>query len=226
MKIFFLILIIQTLIVGCTSKYESLLINNISEARQFIYVGEVDGIKTSFVCGCRESEYVANGVSTPLIDFGVITFKLPKDIELNKSIAQYVLSVGTSRYDGLLETNPFDGSLVADIGKVVSKNDVASVKIIAGEFVKNIPLTLISDDWKVQYLDVIDIACKNYKNELRSFVKDNIFRGEVYIKMIEGEDENYYWYFNVISMDGQNISLLISTSGELLTSNVNINKIN
>ena len=142
MKIFLLIFLFPVfLILGCTSKYERMLLNNIAEARQFIYTGKRDGIEVSFVCGCREEEYIANGIATPLKDFGVITFQLSKDSQIDKSIAQFVLMVGTSRYDGVLETNPFDGSLVADIGKIVNKESIASAKLIAGEFVLDIKLS-------------------------------------------------------------------------------------
>lgn len=225
MKIFFLILIVPFIFVGCTSKYENLLINNISEARQFIYVGNSDGVKVNFICGCREEDYVADGKATPLKDFGVVTFNVDNKIEIDKTIAKFVLTIGSSRYDGLLVTNPFDGTLVADIGKIVNKEDNATAKIVAGEFVKVINLELISDSWNVKYLDVIDIVVKNYKDELKSFVKENIFNGEVYIKMIEGEDGDYYWYFNCISTDGDSISLIVSTeTKEILASNINIKK--
>ena len=226
MRIFFLIFLMPIfLFFGCTSKYERMLLNNIAEARQFMYTGENDGIKASFVCGCREEEYVANGIATPLKDFGVITFELPKDSQIDKSVAQFVLTIGANRYDGVLETNPFDGSLVADIGEIVNKEHNASAKLIAGEFVIDIKLNLISDDWNVEYLDVVDIVVGKYKKEIKSFIKDNLLCGEVYIKMINGSGD-YCWYFNLISTDGNSLSLVISKdNGEILASNYkDINK--
>lgn len=223
MKIFFLILLIPFVFVGCTSRYESLLINNISEARQFIYEGEDDGVKATFICGYREEDYVADGKTTPHKDFGVVTFDLEDEIEIDKTIAKFVLTIGTTRYDGVLVTNPFDGTLVADIGKLVHKEENATAKIIAGEFIKEIDLHLISDDWNVKYLDVVDIVVKNYKNEIKSFIKENVLNGEVYIKMIEGEGGDYYWYFNVIATDGDSMSLIISPyTKDILASNINI----
>ena len=61
------------------------------------------------------------------------------------------------------------------------------------------------------------------QEELKSFLKDGIFSGEVYIKMIEGNGNEYYWYFNLISTDGDSISLIISNmTGEILASNINV----
>jgi hypothetical protein len=97
--------------------------------------------------------------------------------------------------------------------------------LIAGEFVINMKLNLISDDWKIKYLDVIDIVIDKYKNEIKTFVEDDSLNGEVYIKMISGR-EGYCWYFNLISTDGNSLSLVISKdNGEILASNYkDINK--
>ena len=227
MNVFFLILLLPMLFVfGCTSKYEKMLINNIAEVRQFIYVGENNNIKSSFICGSREKEYVANGMATELQDFGVVTFIIPNDIEIDKINAEYVLTIDTKKYNGQLEVNPFDGSLVADIGKIIDKKLNVSAKIIAGEFIEEIKLNLISDDWEIKFLDVIDIVVENYKKEIKSFIKDDVFCGEIYIKMV-GEDSGYDWYFNMISIDGNSLSLIISKdNGNILASNFkDVNKV-
>ena len=44
-----------------------------------------------------------------------------ENIEIDKSIAKFILTVGEKKYDGELEINPFDGTLVADIGEIIEK---------------------------------------------------------------------------------------------------------
>lgn len=213
---------------GCVAKNERDLINNMSESRQFIFVQEVDNFSVSLVCGAREEKYVYDGVATPLKDFGVITIKIPKDSDLKNKDVEFILNVGDKTYSGIFEHNPFDESLVADIGEIVEKKDEVTLNIKSIDFEKQFKLSLVSDKWEVSYLDVIDIVVKNYKKELKSFYKDNVFCGEVYVKIKEGEngDKNYYWYFNLISPDGNSISSIISPlTGEILASKSSINSL-
>ena len=178
--LFFILLLPMFFVFGCTAKYEKILLNNIAEARQFMYVGEKDNVKATFICGCREKEYIANGIATELQDFGVITFFLDENVVIDKSLAKYILIVGTKKYDGTLETNPFDGSLVADIGKIIDKGTNITAKLIEGEYIKEMKLSLISDDWNIQYNDVVDIVIKNYKKEIKTFIKDDVLNSPLF----------------------------------------------
>ena len=69
----------------------------------------------------REVDYKYDGFSTNLIPFGVITVKHNDSTNIKEG--RYVLYVGTEKFEGLFEKNPYDSSFVSDIGKVVDKNN-------------------------------------------------------------------------------------------------------
>lgn len=226
MKLFFLFLCNILIFTGCNNKYENSLKGNIAEIREFLMEGKSEEVTTSLICGKREKDYVINGYATSPIEFGVLTFKLDNIKDFDVSLANFILLVGTIRYDGVLGQNPFDQTLVADIGKIVDKKENIVAKLIIGEYSKEIKLNLINKDWKVDSNRVIEIVANNYKKDLDNYFKNNIFCGEVYIKILNDADiykGDYYWYVSIISKKGDNISLIISPyTGEILASSVKL----
>lgn len=226
MKLFFLFLCSLLLLSGCGNKYENSLRSNIAEIREFLMEGKAEGVTASLICGKREKDYVINGYATTPIEFGVLTFKLDNIKDFDVTIANYVLLVGTIRYDGELEQNPFDQTLVADIGKIIDKNENIIAKLNIGEYSKEIQLNLINKDWKVDSNRVVEIVADIYKKDLDNYFENNIFCGEVYIKILNDADiykGDYYWYASVISKKGDNISLIISPyTGEIFASSVKL----
>ena len=115
----FMLLCFTICLTGCNSlKVYDYAKNNIAEYRQNLYVGENENIFVSLTSGCREKDYVVNGFCTEPIEFAVLTFNLKQDVSVPETV-NYVLTVGTARYDGLLEKNPYKGSYVCDIKKIV-----------------------------------------------------------------------------------------------------------
>ena len=229
MKFFVVIFMGLVLLTSCTNKYENLLKSNTAEVREFIMEGKVDNVSVSLVCGMREKDYKLNGYATDLIEFGVLTFVLDKIDDYDETIANFVLIVGTSRFDGALEKNPFDSTLVADIKQVVDKNENVTAKIVIGDFSREISLTLIGSDWKVDSEEVYRIVANKFKDQLSALNSNNIFNGEVYIKILNDADiykGDYYWYITLISRKGGTLSLIISPyTKEILAVNDTIEKV-
>ena len=229
MKFFLLLIASLVIFSSCTNKYENLLKSNTAEVREFLMEGSVKDIKASLICGKREKDYKINGYASELIEFGVLTFELENIDEFDENLGNYVLLVGTTRYDGALEKNPFDDTLVADIKKIIDSKENVTAKIIIGEYSQEINLTLINSDWKVTSDDVYKIVASKYKDQLEIVNSNNVFNGEIYIKILNDADMykgDYYWYVTLVTRKGGKLSLIISPyTSEILASNDTIEKI-
>jgi len=227
---FFLILIASLVIFSsCTNKYENLLKSNTAEVREFLMEGNGKDIKVSLICGKREKDYKINGYASELIEFGVLTFELENIDEYDENLANFVLLVGTTRYDGSLEKNPFDDTLVADIKKIINHNENVVAKIIIGDYSQEIKLKCVNNDFKVTSDDVYKIVASTYKKQLELINSNNVFNGEIYIKILNDADMykgDYYWYVTLVTRKGGKVSLIISPyTAEILASNDTIEKI-
>lgn len=215
--IFLLITICCLPLASCSGSLTGKIEKSLAEVRQVIFVGETDTIKATFMCGKREKDYVINGYNTPLIDFGIITITLKKDVDITN--ARAVLTADTNRYEEALEQNPFDNTLVCDFG-LITDLDSLSVKIYLGSKVHSINLNQISSDWKTDYNDALKIACKSLKGELKKQTNGE-FKGETYVKIIEDTKVNkgeYYWYVSFACRNGTKHSVIIDpATGEILT---------
>ena len=212
MKLFFLLLCVIVLS-SCGNKYENMLKNNTAEVRKYLLEAKDDQMNVSLILGLRKKNYIVNGYATDLIEFGVLTFEFSDYGNIDKNSASYELLVGTQKFAGILQENPFDKTLVADIKKMIDPTKKVTAKIISGEFSKEIELKFINKDWSVDSDNVYEIVAKKMKNELSQLSNKNTFEGEVYIKIINDADINvsdYYWYVSIIGRGGKRLSLIIS----------------
>ena len=190
--------------------------------------GKSDNINASLICGLREKDYVINGYATELIEFGILTFDIENINDYDEKIATYVLLVGTVRYDGDLQKNPFDNTLVADIKTIINSSENVTAKIIIGDFTQEIKLKNVCNNWSVDSEEVYKIVAKNFKDDIKKLIINNVFNGEVYVKIINDADINvgdYYWYVNIVNRTGRKLSLIISPhTSEILAVNNTLNK--
>ena len=228
MKLFFLVFCSFIIFCSCSNKYENILKNNTAEVREFVLEGKSDNINASLICGLREKDYVINGYATELIEFGILTFDIENINDYNETIATYVLLVGTVRYDGDLQKNPFDNTLVADIKTIINSSENVTAKIIIGDFTQEIKLKNVCNNWSVDSEEVYKIVAKNFKDDIKQLIINNVFNGEVYVKIINDADINvgdYYWYVNIVNRTGRKLSLIISPhTSEILAVNNTLNK--
>lgn len=227
MRIFFFMLLCLGFLSGCSGHLENLLNENIAEERQFVLYGEDEVVQSTLMCGRREKEYKLNGYATELIEFGVLTIIYTDMDSLKFENAEYKLYIGMEKYEGMLEKNPFDNTLVADIKKIIDKNSNVLLEVyLDNEKFSSMKLNIIDEEWKINYTDCIEVLIDNYTKELKSMISNKTFLGEVYIKIINDYDEymsDFYYYISVLGRSGQKISVLINPkNGEILASNSNI----
>ncbi len=221
-KICVLIISVFCLILMCGCGYNNIVqlaSENVAECREVMYVGSNQHIKVNMISGMRERNYVVNGYCTEGIEFGVITFTILDDIEIDN--ANYVLTVGTTRYDGLLERNPYDLTYMCDIKKNINTSEVVTAKIIAGEFVECVELVNITNNWNVNSDNALKIAVSQLSKQLKPFVDNGEFKGECYIKIVSDDEINdvYYWYVSFVGRDNTKLAVIIDPiSNEVLSS--------
>ena len=224
MKKFIILFLSCALLFGCSnSKTYDMAKNNLAEVRYNLYSGKTDNISVTLMSGKREKDYVINGFCSEAIPFGVLTFKINESILL-KGDVNFVLTVGTFRYDGVLEKNPFDGSYVYDLKNIIDSSEVITAKIIAGEFVDEVELKSVTDSFNVNYDNALRIACKELNDNLKSFIENDEFKGECYVKLICDDDVTglYYWYVNFVSRNGKNYCVIIDPISNEIMAKKNI----
>lgn len=204
---------------GCNNKYYALTKENVAEERHNLFVGESDNILATFMSGYREEDYVINGYNTSLIPFGVITVEIKSDNITLSDTASYSLLIGTNRYDGTMEQNPFDGTYVADTKQIIDTSVDLTLKFTLGSFSEELTLTNLSDTWQINHDEALKIACDELKPNLKNMT-DSTFLGETYIKIIYDnkiQENAYFWYVNFVGRKGETHSIIIDpNTGEVL----------
>lgn len=222
MRFIFLILIFIFGISGCGVTIKDKVWNNISELREFVVYGKDDNMSITLMCGRREVDYKYDGFSTNLIPFGVITVKHNDSTNIKEG--RYVLYVGTEKFEGLFEKNPYDSSFVSDIGKVVDKNNNISIDVYFNDIKTSMKLNSVDDDWDIETKDLVNILIKNRLKELKSLVINGEFQGEIFFKIIDDYDNfvsDFYYYISVIGRKDEKLSMLVSPlTGEILAENL------
>ncbi len=197
---------------GCGMSVEENISQNVSEYRQNFFIGIGENFSVTFTDGEREKDFIADGVKSPLVDFGVIVVKT-NDLSQKK----FVFYIGDEKIEGEFEVNPFDNSLVADICKKVSKDDNLTIEYNGEKVV----LACLSKEWKVDYNKAFDIFVQKNKEKLKIYNTNNGFEGEIYIKIVSDKKDmsDIYYYVLCVTRNGDVIANLIDVkSGEILHS--------
>lgn len=213
-----LILTMAFVLSSCGKRNIEIFRNNISEARYNFYTGEVGEYKVSLTCGVRESDFKLNGYHTTNVEFGVLTIVLPSDVEYTGS-ATYKIEYGNKTTSGNLEQNPFDFSLMADIGFIIKDIDEIKVTFKMGSITKFINLHDVTKNFNYNYDSALELFVNENYKELKSFVDGNELKAEVYIKIMYNNeiDSNYYYLIRVIGRQGNVLSGIVNPiNGEIL----------
>ena len=224
MKFVFFMLILGTFFLGgCQSSLENKIWDNIAEVRQFMLLGQDEGISATLTCGMREIDYKINGYATEVIEFGVITICLDDIDNIVYDKAEFVMFVGTKKYDGTLQLNPFDNTLVADIKEIVGKTQNITLEIyLDDERSYVLKLKPIDNEWAITYDDCVKIFINKYKAELKSLISNGELEGEVYIKILndyDGYANDFYYYVSLVGRKGEKISIIVCPdTGNILAS--------
>ena len=201
---------------GCGLNAKSDVVNNLSDVRYSVFVGQNDGAVANLMCGMRENPYSYDGISNKKTEFGVLTVFFKNRPSQN---LHYSLSVGKSSFAGTLEENPYNHSFMADIQKIVDSSEAVYLTIEG--VAENMQLMPESAGWEIQYSQALDIAFDALEEDLMKLYSSRKFCAECYLKIVMDQSsiENpYYWCFMYVGQNGQSGSVIIDVhSGEVLT---------
>ena len=204
------------LLTACSSNMENRVKENLSEGCQVLFAGENHNFKATLECGIREEIYAFNGKSEPKKDFGVI--KVVFKAKYNDSKAGFILMNNNGdNLIGELEENPFDGSFMADVEKLIGEDAEIGLDV-NGEVVT---LVCKSKDFVIDYDKAIEIATIEMEDKLSAYSTSTAFSAECYLKIIDNQKngfDDYFWYFSIYGADNKTHACVISVeTGEVLS---------
>lgn len=204
---------------GCSVDAKGEVLDNISDIRYNIFCAESSDFTVNLMSGMREIPYAYDGVSNKKCEFGILTLNF-KTKNLPKTF-DYLLEIDGYEYAGILEENPYDHSYMTDIEKLVDCE--SAVYFSFGELIKNMVLNCESADWEIKYADALEIGYTCLETDLLKLFENKKFKAECYLKIICDKNSisnPFYWYFGVISQNGDNFSVIIDTKdGTIITQN-------
>ena len=210
------VLALPVLMVACTTNMKSDVLNNTSDIRYNIFVGQADGVAVNLMCGLRENPYNYDGKSCKKTDFGVLTATLKTRPTEN---VHFTITIDGAAQSGVLDENPYNHTFMADIEKIV--DDESAVFITIEGVVENMQMVCVSADWAVQYGDALDIAITSLEEEIKNAYQNRKFCAECYLKIVLDQanvDNPYYWCFMILKSDGTSKSIIFDVeTGEILT---------
>lgn len=222
-KFLFILPLLMVAILGlyaCGMDMSSYFKSNVSEVCESYYVGETNDYYVNLFSGEREKTYKLDGISTENVDYAILSVKC-KSAQIDKEV-QYSIEIDDKTYDGVLNPNPYDNTLEADIERLVSGDAVVYAYIKVGEDTQVANLKCVSKEFFVAANTALDIAIDEIINEKVEF--DTSKKYECFVQVLNKDDANklYFWIVSVVSDDGEVFNVIIDTStGKVLAKNCN-----
>lgn len=203
--------VLAVFLTACNRKEEEAYDDNVSRSVSAFYTGESENFAVTVEVGRRESNFVADGYATNVVDFTEITVLPLKTNELNE--IAYSLQGESSSISGSVKGNEFgEFSAVVDMDFIP-----ASVSIGEGESVEVIELCDVLSG-KLTSADVINIASDAFKERIEEESADGNYHREIYVKLISGDRENYYYYVSYLGEGVDYWALLVNVDdGAIVT---------
>ncbi len=197
---------------GCSSNKEYDKV--ISEIRDNVYTSTVDNWKFSAVSGEREKNYKIDGIANGREEFFILTVD-----GAFTSAPTCSFTIKGKEYRGTMKKHPFNNSYSYEINVKTDEKEVEVTVQCAND-----TITTTLANIKTEQTKTADQALNKAKSELKTVLdghlKNGVFDGEIYIRLIPNPVENngkYFWYVAFYKTDKECYSVLIdSLSGEII----------
>ncbi len=184
---------------------------NISRRTDAFFAGESEIFAVSVEKGVKERNFIADGKATDVSDFCQLTIT-PLAANDFEAIA-YVISAEGKTLEGELgasDFGEFSGLIELDFAPT-------HIKVSAGESVSEIDLANVLDGM-LTASDVINIAKQEFKDKLEKELMDGKPEREIYVKLITGDRENYFYYVSFIGEGVDYYAMLVNPkTGEIVS---------
>ena len=200
---------------GCSSNnvgYDKV----ISEIRSEVYVGEVNGYKFTGASGEREKNYKIDGVANGREDFFIFTVE-----GVFASAPTCLFTLGEKVYEGVMKKHPFNDSYSYEVNVKTNEKEV-DVSVKCGNDTIQTKLKTVKTDSSITSSQALNKARSSLKKTLDKHLKNGVFDGEVYVRIIANPVDNdgrYFWYVAFCKSEKECFSALIDLQrGELIAS--------
>ena len=179
---------------ACDKTGEETLPSDISRSVDALYSGGDDAIVVTVEKGMREDPFIADGKASGAKEFAEISVT-PLTVNDYEELT-YVLSDGTEGGRTLSGTLT-PGSFGEFKGEVLLDFVPVSVSVTAGEQTTTIALADVLAG-KLSCADAINVAKKQFAERIAAEEAEGRPAREVYVKLITGDRETYYYYVSLI----------------------------
>lgn len=184
---------------------------DVSRSVTALYVGESGAFAVSVETGMREDPFLADGKATEVKSFAEITVTPLKSNSCKE--VTYTLSCGENTLNGTLAANTF-GEFRQDVPLDFAPDKIA---VTADGATEEIELQNVLDG-KLTSSDVINIARKEFADRIAAESADGAPSREIYVKLISGDRETYYYYVSFIGEGVDYWAMLVNPStGEIVS---------
>lgn len=194
-----ILLVLATLLcmASCDFIDDAKTLENVSELRNYYYVGNSDSYFVEMYGGKRESPLVIDGVAGKLDDYIKIKV-LVKNGEA-ESIS-YHIGINEGEYEGDLSKEVVGGHFVVTINAAELEDEYV-LKLTSNGKTEEVKLRSVVGSDFIDYKKAREIA----ENELKDCIASFPDKYEIHIKLIEGEKGTFRYYWYVAFMDGNKL---------------------
>lgn len=182
--------------------------DNMSERTDVYYYAQCDGYDISIASGQREEPYLLNGQSEKKVDFALLCINL--STSSSARIIKATVSIDGQETACELEITGLNSGYMADLQQRLTGDEKISVTY-AG---KESELKNISKDFAINSDKAIEIGANALAGEIDKLRNGNKLNAECYLTVVDknsNELDGTFWCFNVVNVNGESFSAIIST---------------
>lgn len=179
------------LLAACTNNNGNEVKDNVSRRTDAYFAGESELFAVSVEKGRREKTFIADGKATDVTDFCQITVVPLKSNGYEK--INFVINGDGATLSGELTASDF-GEFSQPIELSFAP---ITVTVTAGTDTSEIDLSNVLEG-KLTSNDAVNIAKDAFKDKIAKEAEDGKPEREIYVKLITGDRESYYYYVSFI----------------------------
>ena len=191
-KIMFLLIIIVSIfqITSCNISATNLVYNNASEIQDSYYYYENEHLNISLISGQRETEYLLNGVNTPLKQYCVLMIEqvVFEEIQLIQIL------INENFYSGTPLLNPYNNNYVYDYEMQIDNEETIEVRLSINNQESSYVLNNATNNFKYSTKQCLKTAINKNNEQLKTYFINNQFNGEVFIRIIKMKNFDLFVY--------------------------------
>jgi hypothetical protein len=194
-----------------------LAVQNVSEKGSSCYIANSGQASAKVYSGQREEPYVLDGKHNQMTDFTLIVFRTN---QIGVDSPTFIIDINGEKYNGVLETNPYDGSFVSDLQIMVDNNATISLTVTVNDDSYNFEMQNVSGDWQISFDDAMDIGIQDLNSEISLCLNGKELNCELYVKAISdtnGNFDKFFYYVSYIDVNQNSNGVVIDVqTGEII----------